>query len=190
MVYWQSGVGFTASAIVPATSKMEQRALPFRSTAMPAERNVQLGLLCSCGRRPVELKGLGSCRLCYYRDYRSIRRFGGLRELVLERDQFSCRACGTPRRLVVHHRSGYNARQFLITLCIRCHVRLHHSRRLRRWVPEVLLALWRELNPSGPLQLQLPLELRASRSKGREVRQSMRSSFDASSSPSVDLGNF
>jgi hypothetical protein len=185
MGFLRSGVGFTASAIVPATSKMEQRTLPFRATTLPAQRNVQLGLLCRCGRRPIELKGLGSCRLCYYRDYRSMRRFGGLRELVLERDQFSCRACGTPRRLVVHHRGGYNARQFLITLCIRCHVRLHHSRRLCRWVPEVLFALWRELNPSGPLQLQLPLKLRASRSKVGELQHSMRPSLKDSSSISA-----
>ena len=44
----------------------------------------------------------------------------------------------------------------LVTLCIRCHVRLHHSLRSRRWVPEVLLGLWRELHPGAPLQLQLP----------------------------------
>ena len=35
--------------------------------AWPSERSVQLGLLCACGRRPIELKGLGCCRLCYYR---------------------------------------------------------------------------------------------------------------------------
>jgi hypothetical protein len=44
----------------------------------------------------------------------------------------------------------------LITLCIRCHVRLHHSRRFNQWVPEALLELWRELHPNTPLQLQLP----------------------------------
>jgi hypothetical protein len=59
------------------------------------------------------------------------------------------------RRLVVHHRDGRNVKPLLITLCIRCHVRLHHSLRLRRWVPEALLGLWRELHPGAPLQLQL-----------------------------------
>jgi hypothetical protein len=44
----------------------------------------------------------------------------------------------------------------LITLCISCHVRLHRSHRLRYWVPEALLGLWRELHPAAPLQLQLP----------------------------------
>jgi len=117
----------------------------------------QLDLLCACGRRPVELKGPGCCSLCYYRQYHSWRRFGGLREAVLKRDRFSCRACGAQRRLVVHHRAERNATALLITLCIRCHVRLHRSRRLRSWVPEVLLGLWRELHPGGPVQLQLPL---------------------------------
>jgi hypothetical protein len=117
----------------------------------------QLDLLCACGRRPVELKGLGCCSLCYYRQYHSWRWFGGLLEAVLKRDRFSCRACGVRRRLVVHHREERNAKSLLITLCIRCHVRLHRSRRLRYWVPEVLLHLWRELHPAGPMQLQLPL---------------------------------
>lgn len=117
----------------------------------------QLDLLCACGRRPVELKGLGCCSLCYYHQYHSWRWFGGLREAVLKRDRFSCRACGARRRLVVHHREERNAKALLITLCVRCHVRLHRSRRLRYWVPEVLLRLWRELHPAGPMQLQLPL---------------------------------
>jgi hypothetical protein len=117
----------------------------------------QLDLLCMCGRRPIEMKSLGCCCLCYYRQYHSWRWFGGLREAVLKRDRFSCRACGARRRLVVHHRDERNAKSLLITLCIRCHVRLHRSRWLRYWVPEVLLGLWRELHPGGPVQLQLPL---------------------------------
>jgi hypothetical protein len=36
----------------------------------------------------------------------------------------------------------------LVTLCIRCHVRLHHSLRVRRWLPDALLGLWRELHPA------------------------------------------
>ena len=116
----------------------------------------QLSLLCMCGRRPVELKVLGCCRLCYQRHYHSVRWFGGLRELILKRDRFKCRVCGVGRRLVVHHRDERNAKSLLITLCIRCHVRLHRSRRLRYWVPEALLGLWREQHPAVPLQLQLP----------------------------------
>ena len=54
----------------------------------------QLALFCGCGRRPVELREPGCCRLCYCRRYRSLRFFGGLREVVLKRDRFRCRACG------------------------------------------------------------------------------------------------
>jgi len=122
----------------------------------PEGQGTQLGLLCACGRRPIELKGLRCCRLCYYRQYDSLRWFGGLRELILKRDRFRCRACGSARRLVVHHRYERNAQALLITLCITCHVRLHHSRRFRSWVPEALLGLWNELHPSVPFQMQLP----------------------------------
>jgi hypothetical protein len=102
---------------------------------------------------------MGCCSLCYYRQYHSWRWFGGLREAVLKRDRFSCRACGARRYLVVHHREARNEKSLLITLCIRCHARLHRSRRLRYWVPEVLLGLWCELHPRGPVQLQLPLNV-------------------------------
>jgi hypothetical protein len=53
----------------------------------------QLALLCSCGK-PIELKRLGCCRSCYDRRQHSLRFFGGLRERVLKRDRFRCRACG------------------------------------------------------------------------------------------------
>jgi hypothetical protein len=136
-------------------------------------RTAQLDLLCACGRKRVELKVLGCCRLCYQRHYHSVRWFGGLRELILKRDRFRCRVCGVGRRLVVHHRDERNAKSLLITLCIRCHVRLHRSRRLRYWVPESLLGLWRELHPAVPLQLQLPFaansDIAARPSRLREV---------------------
>ena len=115
----------------------------------------QLALFCGCGRRPVELREPGCCRLCYCRRYRSLRFFGGLREAVLKRDRFRCRACGASARLVVHHRSGDNQKRRLITLCIGCHTRVHRHRALWSWVPEVLLRLWRERHPGQPVQLQL-----------------------------------
>jgi hypothetical protein len=104
----------------------------------------------------VELKELHCCRPCYCRRYRSLRFFGGLREVVLKRDWFRCRACGASARLVVHHRSGDNQKRRLITLCICCNTRVHRYRALRSWVPEVLVKLWRERHPSEPVQLQLP----------------------------------
>jgi hypothetical protein len=151
------------------------------SQKVPSEAPAaQLCLLCACGRRPVELKVLGCCRLCYQRRYHSLRWFGGLRELILKRDRFRCRVCGVGRRLVVHHRDERNTKPSLVTLCIRCHVRLHRSRQLRYWVPEALLGLWRELHPAAPLQLQLPFAV-TSRTPTRQL-----SSREAKE-PSLDL---
>jgi hypothetical protein len=134
-------------------SNSDNRVEPEALSLLREARTDQLDLLCACGRRPVELKVLGCCRLCYQRHYHSLRWFGGLRELILKRDRFRCRVCGVGRRLVVHHRDERNAKPLLLTLCIRCHVRLHRSRRLRYWVPEALLGLWRELHPDAALQL-------------------------------------
>src|ERR1700687_5844621 len=43
----------------------------------------------------------------------------------VERDRFRCRACGAESELLVHHRAGSNAPKILVTLCIRCHIRIH-----------------------------------------------------------------
>jgi hypothetical protein len=51
----------------------------------PEGQGAQLRFLCTCGRRPIELKALRCCRLCYYRQYDSLRWFGGLRDLILKR---------------------------------------------------------------------------------------------------------
>jgi hypothetical protein len=118
------------------------------------EESRQLALLCSCGRT-VEFKWRGCCRSCYDRWHHSIRFFGGLRERVLERDHFRCSACQTRSRLLVHHRDQHNQAKSLVTLCIRCHMRIHRSVGLRRWLSGQLLRLWREMHPSEPEQLQL-----------------------------------
>ena len=72
-----------------------------------------------------------------------------------ERDRFRCRGCGKRSALVVHHRDRRNRTDLLVTLCIRCHIRIHHSSGWRYWFSETLVRLWRELHPSTPLQLQL-----------------------------------
>jgi hypothetical protein len=95
--------------------------------------------------------------------------FGGLRDNVLDRDRRRCRACGVAKRLIVHHRTGENAEQVLITLCVRCHVRLHRTRALRHWLPEPLLELWRELNPNALTQYQLPLRPATAAAKQRQL---------------------
>jgi hypothetical protein len=115
---------------------------------------VQLSFLCPCGKR-IELKALGCCRSCYDRRHHSLRFFGGLRERVLERDRFRCRGCGKRSALVVHHRDRHNRANLLVTLCIRCHIRIHHSSGLQYCFSETLVRLWRELHPSAPMQLQL-----------------------------------
>jgi hypothetical protein len=101
------------------------------------------------------MKALGCCRSCYDRRLHSLRFFGGLRERVLERDRFRCRGCGKRSALVVHHRDRCNRADVLVALCIRCHVRIHHSLGLRYWFSEILVRLWRELHPNHPVQLQL-----------------------------------
>ncbi len=115
---------------------------------------VQLSFLCPCGKR-IALKALGCCRSCYDRRHHSLRFFGGLRERVLERDRFRCRGCGKRSALVVHHRDRYNRANVLVTLCIRCHIRIHHSSGLKYWFSGMLVRLWRELHPNEPMQLQL-----------------------------------
>jgi len=117
-------------------------------------RPVQLSFLCPCGKR-IALKALGCCRSCYDRRHHSLRFFGGLRERVMERDRFRCRGCGKRSALVVHHRDRHNSANLLVTLCIRCHIRIHHSSGLRYWFSEMLVRLWRELHPNDPVQLQL-----------------------------------
>jgi len=118
----------------------------------------QLSFLCSCGKQPIEMKSLGCCRSCYDRRYHSLRFFGGLRERVLERDRFRCRACGARSPLVVHHRDRSNQPESLVTLCIRCHMRIHRSSGFRYWFSAILMRLWRDLHPRKPVQLQLALK--------------------------------
>jgi hypothetical protein len=122
------------------------------------EETGQLSFLCFCGARTIELKTLGCCRSCYDRQYRSLRLFGGLRDRVLKRDGFRCRGCGARSRLLVHHRDKRNEEELLLTLCIGCHMRVHHSFGFRHWLPAMLLRLWREWHEGEPVQLQLSFE--------------------------------
>src|SRR5713101_4407690 len=142
---------------------MAESAIPHAHSAEPELRmdsmerrgqEVQLSFLCPCGKR-IALRALGCCRSCYDRRHHSLRFFGGLRERVLERDRFRCRGCGKRSALVVHHRDRRNRADLLITLCIRCHMRIYHSSGWRYWFSEMLVRLWRELHPNHPVQLQL-----------------------------------
>ena len=56
-----------------------------------------------------------------------------LRKTILERDGYLCQICGNGLRLHVHHRDltkTNHAVENLITLCQRCHVRVHHGKLL------------------------------------------------------------
>ena len=113
----------------------------------------QKPLFCPCGRDFPALAGL--CRRCYRAVANSRFRFGGLRDEILERDGYACRACGTGHRLHVHHRQpGVNDRELLITVCAACHARLHRLAAVRVWLPDPLVPLWEEQHPGVPVQLQ------------------------------------
>ena len=54
------------------------------------------------------------------------------RRLVLERDNYQCKKCGSTRSLAVHHLSGYNLIPkepitCLVTLCSKCHQKQHDN---------------------------------------------------------------
>jgi 5-methylcytosine-specific restriction endonuclease McrA len=62
----------------------------------------------------------------------TLRLYGTLRRVVLERDGWRCQKCGSFRNLDVHHmrrRSalGDDVEANLITLCRECHQTLHRS---------------------------------------------------------------
>jgi hypothetical protein len=109
---------------------------------------LQAALLCGCGAEA--LRG-ALCARCERRERLSRENFSGLRTAVLIRDGCACRICGEANldMLLVHHRKpGVDEMRFLITLCRRCHVRIH-----RTWRPsfvfltfELLRRLWREVN--------------------------------------------
>jgi len=113
-----------------------------------------------CGNEALIARGL--CRACYDRQRRSERHFGGYRETVLTRDG-CCQTCIALERLVrnrliVHHRRpGCNKPAAHITLCRRCHVRVHRRRQLPGFYSELFFRLWREQHPGAPAQLRLPL---------------------------------
>jgi 5-methylcytosine-specific restriction endonuclease McrA len=106
-------------------------------------------------RRAAQLYAAGSCVRCYARQAHSRRRFAGHRDAVLDRDGRRCRACGSDRKLVVHHRRpGIHQRRLLITLCAACHARVHRLRAMRRWLKPALVLIWHEQHPTAPVQLQ------------------------------------
>jgi hypothetical protein len=60
----------------------------------------------------------------------------------------------------VHHRHRGDDTQ-LVTLSAGCHARVHRTWFLRRWLPEILVLLWRKWHPDSVEQLQRPVEMSA-----------------------------
>lgn len=100
----------------------------------------------------------GLCRGCYDRARHSRLHFAGCREQVLARDR-CCQLCLAEEKLLVHHRRPGAERPALqITLCRRCHTRLHRLLRLPGQYSALFWILWREQHPHLPAQLALRFE--------------------------------
>jgi hypothetical protein len=97
---------------------------------------------------------------CYRRRRYSTVFFGGNRDAALEHDGRACRGCQSQHYLNVHHRHPGDHTQ-LVTLCAGCHARVHRTQVLARWLPEILVALWREWHPDAVEQLRLPVDMSA-----------------------------
>ncbi|AFL89286.1 hypothetical protein Terro_3054 [Terriglobus roseus DSM 18391] len=117
------------------------------------------GLLhCRCGRN--EILALGMCATCYTLRRQDDEYFAGLREAVLERDQYRCRVCDAPgrskRSIIVHHRvPGSSVLSLMISLCPGWHAKVHRTRVVLSAMPPLLLKLWREQHPAGHEQRTL-----------------------------------
>lgn len=122
---------------------------------------LQRALHCRCGRGKV--LALGMCATCYTLKRQDEENFGGLREQVLKRDGYCCRACGASgrvkRSIVVHHRvPGVSRLHLMISLCPACHAIVSRTRVMRRPMPPLLVELWREQHPKGHEQAVLSFE--------------------------------
>ena len=108
----------------------------------------------------------GMCATCYSLRRQDEEHFGGLRELVLERDGHCCRVCGASgrnkRSIIVHHRKpGRSILHLMISLCPGCHAKVHRTKAVRSVMPPLLLELWREQHPKGHEQTALNFGVQA-----------------------------
>lgn len=126
------------------------------------KRSVQRAMHCRCGKEKMLAHGM--CATCYTLRRQDAAHFGGLRETVLERDGYRCRACDAPgrgkRAITVHHREpGKSILHRMISLCPGCHAKVHRTKVvLSSRMPALLLELWREQHPGGHEQTTLNFE--------------------------------
>lgn len=107
----------------------------------------------------------GLCATCYTLKRQDEEHFAGLREKVLERDEYACRVCGASgrgkRSITVHHRvPGKSLLPLMIALCPGCHAKVHRTRAVLSQMPPLLLKLWREQHPRGHEQTALNFTVR------------------------------
>jgi hypothetical protein len=124
---------------------------------------MQLALCCPCGRP--EILALGLCPTCYTLKRQDEEYFGGLWEVVLERDGHRCRGCGAhgreKRSIIVHHRvPGVSTLELMISLCPGCHAKVERTKMVLSEMNPLLLVLWREQHPDGPEQTMLAFNTR------------------------------
>ena len=118
---------------------------------------------CPCGN--AKILALGMCATCYTLKRQDEECFGGLREVVLERDGYRCRVCDASgrdkRSITVHHRvPGKSTMNLMLALCPACHAKVHRTKAVLSAMPSLLLKLWREQHPQGHEQTQLIFTVR------------------------------
>ena len=137
---------------------MAQQFVSSESAMKPKIKAVQLALQCRYGRETILAHGM--CATCYTLRRQDEEHFGGLREMVLDRDDYRCRVCDAPgtgkRSLIVHHRvPGRSELKLMISLCPGCHARVHRTKAVLAAMPPLLLVLWRGQHPKGHEQRAL-----------------------------------
>ena len=143
---------FSVGRHQPAQSSPGDRQAAGDSGATPMKRGKQRSLYCSCGRDKIIASG--HCATCYTLRRQDAAYFSGLREMVLARDGYACRACGASgrdkRSITVHHRiPGKSLLPLMISLCPGCHAKVHRTQAVLAQMPALLLELWREQHPHG-----------------------------------------
>ncbi len=126
---------------------------------------MQRSICCPCGNDKV--LALGLCATCYTLKRQDEEYFGGLREVVLERDGYRCRVCDASgrdkRSIIVHHRiPGKSILNLMLSLCPGCHAKIHRTEAVLSAMPPLLLELWREQHPKGHEQTNLVFDVKKS----------------------------
>ena len=118
-----------------------------RRVPWPAHARQRVVLCLVCFSEDLCARGL--CRSCYDAAYRDESSFSGCKDRVLARDGGRCRVCGAVSRVVHHRQPGVDRDEWLITLCPACHATVERLGQLDRYLPPLLLLLWREKHPTA-----------------------------------------